>query len=267
MDEAKFNGSNLIRASFKKAILPKAEFGEEAVLEGADLSEAELREVCFDKANLKKANLAFAKLRKANFHQAQLDQATLENSDLTGADFLKMKITANTNLSRIRFEEDHNVNLDNSDTILLPHVDRIDWEKLRYIGDYPLFGVSWTAFAISLTVINSIGFLNDSKIMTTIKEYPIPIPERMIWILISCLLLVVGSTLFKFFCPPEVKHFSEAQWVEQHRKPRLIYISHKIKRRWARVITATFLGIGSFMAAWLILEKFYRAIRYSILQF
>jgi len=46
----------------------------------------------------------------------------------------------------------------------------------------------------------------------------------MTFILLDTLLLVAGSTLYRFRCPERIQEFSEHQWVEEHGHPRLIYI-------------------------------------------
>ena len=138
----------------------------------------------------------------------------------------------------------------------------LNWSRLRGIGSFPLFGVSWTTFGFSLLYINTIGFLNRTKFVQAFS-YPLPIPDRVSLLLIPALLIVLGSTMHKIACPSRTQDFSETQWVEEHKNPRLGYIADSLSRGWRRWMqwpTAAFTILGGVLAGYLVFESLFYAI-------
>jgi len=121
--------------------------------------------------------------------------------------------------------------------------------------------VSWSALAFSLIYLYYIDLLNHTQFLQFI-DYPIPTPVRMVWVLRSSLLLVIGSTLYTTVCPARVQEFSETQWVEQHRHPRLLYIAEKLRRRWVQWPTLITTVVGGLIALWLVCERLIQLIDY-----
>ena len=71
---------------------------------------------------------------------------------------------------------------------------------------------------------STIELLNETQYFSQVLDNDvIPFPHRMMLILLSCLLLVLGSTLYRINCPSLVQYFSETAWVEEHGKARLQY--------------------------------------------
>ena len=219
---------------------------------------------------LAKARLLNVSLDNANFSGADLSVANLSGADLNAAElskvvFTKTKINHHTKLAAIRFSPEHPVSYDGSDTIRMSFLDRlVNWAKLRKIGQFPLFGVSWAAFALSLTVVNFLGAINAGLVRFGWATVPIPMPLRMELILLDSILLVLGTTLYKLFCPDTIQEFSETQWVSQHHQPRLIYY-REMWRKWWLVWWTGFLSIsGAAIALYLIGERAVMAAKYLL---
>ncbi|MBN2411094.1 pentapeptide repeat-containing protein [candidate division KSB1 bacterium] len=276
------NANNFHEANLKFAKLQKADLHgsnlQEAKLDYTDLQEAKLRFTKLQKAHLMSANLQGAVLRETNLQDANLFKANLQKadlggtnlqkadlrfSDLTNANFTNIKIHK-TKLHNIKIDEQiHPVLNDGSDTIIFHWRDKLlNWSRLRAIGQFPLFGVSWVALGFSIFVLSNVDLIN-TELMEFIDN-PIPIPGRMVWLLISSILLVIGSTLYKTVCPARVQEFSETQWVEQHRHPRLLYIAEKLRRRWVQWPTLITTVSGGLIALWLVLERLIKVIVYLL---
>lgn len=118
-----------------------------------------------------------------------------------------------THLMGVKFDPDHQVLHDGSDSIVLtPRDSRLNWGVLRRVGSLPLFEVSYGALAISIVTINAVGYLNRTRVSQWF-EYPIEMPARMTWLFVSALFLGIGTTLYKLRCPGRVQTFSETDRV------------------------------------------------------
>ena len=84
--------------------------------------------------------------------------------------------------------------------------------------------------------------------------FEIPFPLRSQLIVISSLLLVAGSTLYRVGCPARVQEFSETEWVEAHGHPRLLYISDSLSRSWLVWPTTILTGTGGLLAVGLMVD-------------
>ena len=93
---------------------------------------------------------------------------------------------------------------------------------------------------------------------------PIPMPLRMELILLDSILLVLGTTLYKLFCPDTIQEFSEVQWVSQHHQPRLIYFREMWRKWWLVWPTGIFSISGALLALYLIGERILMAAKYLL---
>lgn len=240
---------------------------EAANLQGASLSNADLSRAVFEAVNLQDANMRGAKLRAAEFPRAKLDRANLHGADMSfasikNATIESIKIDRKTILNTLRVVDVTSLFREHQKTYEIPWADRwLNWEMLRSIGQFPLFGVSWTALVVSLVGVTTIGLLNETKLLDFI-DYPIPIPHRMAGIIVSSLLLVVGSTLYASMCPRRIQHFSETAWVEEHDKVRIHYLAASMSRRFWQWATAVTTVVGGAWALWLVAERLAIAFRF-----
>ncbi len=259
--------ADLSETDLSKADLTRADL-KKAVLFGSDLREAVLLEAHLEGAELATAHLESADLEAAHLEGASLTDAHLEGANLTGAyventEWTQTRISNKTQLSPLYFSPDHFSLNDGSESIVLEDRDRkLSWGTIRRLGSLPLFGVSYAALSISLLTITGIGFLNQTRVVEWF-EYPIPLPGRILWLLLSSSALAIGSTLYKVMCPERVQAFSESEWVEAHGRPRLLYIAEKIKRPW-QWPTNTFLWLGALTGGVLLLERVTVALIYIV---
>jgi uncharacterized protein YjbI with pentapeptide repeats len=246
----RFVGANLVGAVLSGANLSNVDFS------GANLSEARL-----DDANLSKAIFRRATLKNASLRKANLYNSVLEDADLTLARFHGANLKRAT-LSNVRFDpKAHNVFEDGTDQMELGSRDKvINWSLLRFIGKLPLFAISWTAFGISLATIKAIDYANNNIEM--FRNVPIRPSYDMLWFIVLTFSLVIGSSIYKFFCPARIQEFSEAEWVDIHGHPRMQYIADKTSRRLAQWPTLIFTAFGGLVALLMIGGKLLIAVRY-----
>ena len=77
-----------------------------------------------------------------------LSKANIVECDFSNATFRHMRLS-NTKFKDIIFDRSHSPLQDGSETIRLSGRDRrISWGKLRAIGRFPLFNVSWGGFIL-----------------------------------------------------------------------------------------------------------------------
>ena len=225
---------------------------------GADLSEARLERADLRGTHLEGANLSHARLERAVLREAHLEGANLREASATEAVF-DGAFLDRTDLQHIVFGRNHPAMHDGTDSLRLPRRDRwLTWARLRGIGAFPLFQVSYAALAASILTIVGIGWFNDTRPITVLRDDPIQIPERTLVLLASSIFLAVGSTLYRLKCPGRVQEFSEVQWVEQHRYPRLQYLAESLRRPW-QIETAIITGIGGVLALYLVGDRVYVA--------
>lgn len=248
-----FPGIQLYRAHLKGAQMFRGHFeGSQFVM--ADLSGAELREAHFEGSDLREALLEGADLRGT-----QLGKANLAGAHATGAVFWGASFNR-TKLDHLDFRPEHPTMNDGTDTLVLPNRDWLSWGRIRTIGTLPLFGASYVALGGTLAMINGLNFVNDNWGLA------LPPPERTMWLTLSSVLLVLGTTIYKLACPERVQAFSEAEWVEQHGKARLQYLAASLSRRW-QFSAVFFTALGGLSGLVLLVERVWVAIWYLVFLF
>lgn len=204
-------------------------------------------------------------LEDSRFRDGYIKSTNLERVNLTKSEFPGLKISSGNNLKNLIFSAQHDPLNDDSNTIKWHWW--FGWEAIKILGRLPLFGISWATLAITLIIITGVGYLNETMLINTIN-YPIPLPSRMLWLLVSSIMLVIGTTLYQLFCPAEVKEYSSAAWVLQLGRPKLLYIAHQLSFPFSlRAITGLFLVFGALVSLALCIERAYEAIPYLIKYF
>lgn len=277
---ARFVNCKLNNAKLKLATFTDASFVE-CEGENVDCERMHLKNCILERTKISATLFNNSKITGCSFQSSLLENCSfkdcvLDNTDLsgghwqdcnfTGTRWLNVKVDSKTKISHPMFDSSHVVLLDKSDTIIYPKVfGWIDWEKLSKLGNLPMFGISWTALAFTLLYLNTVGLLNETQFIQTFK-YPIPIPDGMVYILFTSIMLVLGSTFFRLKCPRRVAEFSEGAWVEVHKHARILYILEKIAfPRW-QAATVFFLFGGAGLAIGLFLYRLYTASRYMFTQ-
>ncbi len=133
-----------------------------------------------------------------------------------------------------------------------------NWGRFRFISGLPIFSVSWVALISSLFIVNSLSALNVSEYLTVVN-YPIPKPTQIGLVIFDSFLLIVGSTLYKFYCDPDIQNFSESEWVIEHRQPRPLYKSKILQKPIQRLLCFWFMLSGGLLCLYLVAGRFYDA--------
>jgi uncharacterized protein YjbI with pentapeptide repeats len=323
--EAKLGDANLQETSLRDADLTGADLGgailrqanladvrltganlreahlEGANLRGANLDGADLRETGLAGADLWNASLDGTKLREANLTGADLGDANLSgaslgNAILTGANITGSTVSPGTDLASAWFGEEHDVDLDGADTVILTSRDPrswlaslVDgfvpvlrlppafptWSHLRAVGSTPLQGVACALLAGALLTANGIGWLNSDGVrpmecvalgdslqnVASCVTYPIPIPDWAGRIMLSGLLLALGAILFTARCPSIVQTYPETVWANSLKRSVLTYRVASIRRFSARLSTCALVTAGGVIAIWVLGEQILSALR------
>ncbi len=257
---ADLSGANLSSADLSSADLSRAD------LEGADLNSAELTNASLSGADLTSADLRGAKLTNADLRKARLILAQLTNSN-----WGFVSIDASTQLEALDYTPEHEALRDNSERLrILGLLKYVQWSSIRNIGQFPLFGISWFGLAVSLLVLNYLGWWNSNlgqpislPVLSGRLVMAVPIPDRLVLTAISALFLAFGTTLYKLFCPIRVQHFSEVEWVEVQKHARLLYLSHSFRYPFLRYVTLFFFTTGGLLGLYLLGWSILSATRYS----
>jgi len=274
LETVDLSGAELQSVDLRGADLKGVNFSG-ADLRGARLDRAVLTETNFVRASLQGAYFIDADLQKAVFVRADLSGAELTRADLRGVDFREAElagstwsgatISRKTRLHRIRFAPSHQAFNDGSDTVNVPRRDRIlSWSLIRVAGALPLFEVSYIGLTGAILAITSVGYLNNTELITQFL-YPIPLPDRLLWLLLSSFLLLLGTSMYRLACPQRVQEFSETQWVEQHGRPRIQYFAESSKRKW-QWSTAFFMFSGGTLGLALLIERVWVAFGYVLFE-
>lgn len=225
------------------------------------------REGGFFYVRLRDSRIINSLLSRMNFgHTTEFERVQLEN--VRG-------LPSCTGVEQVRVIGDDNGVLD-ADLRALPvgFLDRYaSWERLRTLGRLPLFGTSVAALVaipftfFLLAVYNeqlarvqaraSAGDVAWGALVAALQ--PIPVPALSFWLLVSTLLLGIGSTLFALLCPSRVREFSLDRWTDELRQPALRYLPQSWSRRWARAIAAPCYVIGGGGTAIILLVKIWNA--------
>jgi len=308
--ESSFASANLVNSKFPNADLQDTDFSY-SLLGAASLRDARLDGATFCYADLTKADLTRARLRHATLNESNLESCVLEKADLTRASFSGAKLSRSTVLDGVVFADEHDEMSDGADQIVLSRRDRlISWSRLRFLGELPIFGFSYTALALALAIgygvhaanVNILEPLRSGltaassrleEVGRQVGEQPgsdaiasqiegltdsvealgqsLPssfmLPSEMSWIVLSTLLLAIGSTIFKFLCPATIQRFTEVEWVAQLRRARLLYLRDSLgcgrRGRWqfqlsAQIATGVTVMIGGGVAVIILIVRVVR---------
>lgn len=150
------------------------------------------------------------------------------------------------------------------------------------VGRLPLFGASYTALILIPMLFYGLALYNDQVALvrawaeqvmaqpdhffarlaslTLAHLHPRPIPQQSLLLLVSTLLLAVGSTLYTFFCPSRVKEFSRDQWCDQLGRSLVHYWPLAWKHRYIRLVCTACYALGGAGALWVLGTKLWRVL-------
>jgi uncharacterized protein YjbI with pentapeptide repeats len=288
LEKADFSGSEIrgcrIEHCDLRGLLLRPWDGKAVKIKDGAVRQCDLTGATIDNATVHHVDLSHSKLHGADLQGATLDGCECANTKFSGADLRGLEV-ARCNLTgseweaarvgrrsrifRCHFNGPHNVDQDYTDTIKYVGLAWLHWSRLRLIGTLPFFGVSTTALAASLIVINGVGYINESEVLhRDVVSYPIeiPIPLHMVWLLISSLLVFIGATVFQIACPQRIQHFSETEWVDAQRHPRLLYIADALRRNTWAIFSLVCTVIGGTIGLLLLGERIWRGFGYLVAQ-
>jgi uncharacterized protein YjbI with pentapeptide repeats len=217
--------------------------------------------------NLRRANAKDVYVNNSSFLCADLRGTNLVDSNLAGTNWKFAKIDRFTNLTNTKFDN-HPVTRDDSEHIKFSWWGRkwFNWSAIRAIGSLPIFRFSWAFFIFSLVVINTIGYLNETRpVVIEGLSTSIPIPHNLYLIVLSTLSLSIGGFFYSFCCPEKVKSFTVEQWVFEHKLPRIEYISQGLQKPYLLAFTILFLTLGGIIGLYLIGKSVFQALLYVLL--
>lgn len=265
LDRATIQGAHFLRANLTEATFVGASCRD------ADLQETKAAKVVMSGANLEGADLRNADFKGANLSNSMLKHAHLEGCDLRGANLYNAELTrtawrgakidASTKLDPTIWRPEHDAPNDGADELSLPWSRRhvLNWETIRGVGRLPLFAGSYSLFILSLTSATAINWLNESAFVRML-QYPIPMPARLIALLVGSALLATGSTLFEVFCPARVKEFSRKGWVYELRRSGVEYWSDSLQRPFWMSVTSVFVVSGGGLVGLVFFDRLIEAL-------
>ena len=241
---------------------------------------ADLKNAYLHAADLRGADLRGADLREVHLHEARLAGAKMSTVRGTywayGVETTQLTPPFNTSSDAFYFE-----------TCIRPWPERwLDWERLRVVGRLPLFGASYFALILIPIIFYGLAFYNDQvalvqawakQVMAQPEHllhrlaslvlahlHPRPIPQQSLLLLVSTVLLAVGSTLYTFFCPSRVKEFSRDQWCDQLGHSLVHYWPLAWKYRYIRLVCATCYALGGAGALWVLGTKVWQVLLFIL---
>jgi uncharacterized protein YjbI with pentapeptide repeats len=218
----------------------------------------------FEGVDFKNANFNGIELSESSFLNANLDGTTFRRSNLSNTSWQNAIISEKTDFQLANFSG-HSVTRDKSDLIKFSPKNRnwlFNWGSIRFISTVPLLEFSWITFLVCLFIVNSIIYFNETtpKVIDGLNE--IPIPLQLIYTIISSLLLAFGSTIYKFFCPEQVKQFSFVEWVYEHGHPGVQYLSYTLQKPNWQKVSITLSLIGAIIGLTIIATKIFSIFIY-----
>lgn len=175
--EVNFAGTNLRGATMDGTDLRAARFPnadlQDVGLSDTFMAEANLRGARCDGArltgaDLRRADLSEARLRHVSLTGADLRGANLTETDLTRATFTRARIDRSTIIDGVVFSDEHDEMSDGTDRLVLGRLDHlVNWARLRFLSELPIFGFSYLGLAAALVIGFTIHFANVSVLNPT----------------------------------------------------------------------------------------------------
>ena len=249
-DGADFSGSNLGGARFKNtsfdgAILNSVKmssikFDRNTSFRRVKAKRAACTNCSFEGVDLSNSDFSNSNFNHSSFLNANLQNTILRQANLIGTAWEGVKINKGTSFYLADFQS-HPITSDKSEKIKLPS--RLNWNHVRWIKTIPIFQFSWMALAITLYIMTVVKFLSEWL------PYEIPSYWPFYRIIFSSCLLLIGSTIFRCFCPKEVQEFSETQWVYAYNHPRQFYLSSILQKPRSTTLSAIITILGGVLLA------------------
>ncbi|HUU45617.1 MAG TPA: pentapeptide repeat-containing protein [Acidobacteriota bacterium] len=292
-----FAQANLRGANFEGAILTGV------ALDGMDLSNVNFSHAILKKADLSHSSLSGVRLSHADLTRAKVAGANcqgahLDGADVSGADFFEANLGSAQmqgikgaprarHLHKVRLAQPGGGDAVYFETCKQGWADRwLDWEHMRIVGKLPLFAASYSVLILIPLFFYVLGIYNEKVVLlqewssqlgpaadSTVQAlaalvrdrvHKWPIPQQSLLLLMSTVLLAIGSTLYAIFAPSRIKEFSRDQWVDQLGQSLLHYWPLSWRHRPLRLVCAACYAIGGAGVLWVIATKVWRVAGFII---
>jgi len=274
LNKAKVTNARFTSCNFNRAHLYKSN------CTGAHFNQSELESTDFGLADLSLADFSGTRLERTDFALATIKDAMFFGATINSAGFLEVRGAAHAiGLDTVRFSFAQDSLERDFETCERSWSDEwIDWEKIRGIGRFQLFGVSYTLLIYLVTFFYVVGQYNEK--IEFVKELaaedavdegmPRWASERLKYVsnhlplfsidisslamLLATLLLVIASVIYTLFCPEEIKEFTRVQWCYELNRSLMHYWVRAWRYRKLRVTCGLLYLVGGLMfgglAAW-----------------
>jgi len=239
---AELNHSKLIHASLHDMEIlgesvGRGAFGHKGYnrFSDAHFEYADLTGVLMRAADLSGVHAKQAVLRDADLTNCDLRGADLSGADLTGV-VLEGVMLKNTVLAKVMFASSHDPHIDKAEFIVLARRDRfLNWSRLKGL----IRPLLW------LASISTVLHLKDIVAWLTPRLTPNgTVGQLGQFTAVDAVFVLASAGLFHVLAPSTVQEYSETQWVEDHGRPRLLYLRESVAHK-GQVVTLVFA-----LAAW-----------------
>lgn len=269
MEEVTLTSARLTNARLDGATLTGGDW-RSANCGGISLKEAVARNCDFQgcalgRAHLEDADLTGAKLGKAglvgtNLNGCNLQGANLDGADLTNTAWREAKINVETSFIATVWDQNHDPPNDGADQLDIGRWRSFfNWATIRFAGSLPLFSGSYLLLTFTLSVATAVNWLNQTEVLQSMT-YPVPMPPRIIALLAGSTFLAVGTTVFEFACPARVKEYSRTQWIEELRRPGILYVSDTLQKPAATAFALVLVVLGGLTVGFFFIERVIAAL-------
>lgn len=171
---------------------------------------------------------------RCDFSRASLRQSQWHNADLHGSRFigtdLDYSVFERCKLDRVDFTDCGSLfgresavfrNCEGSENATFKSKATIGWGPLRVVQTLPFFGVSYFAIVAVCTYAAALRWVNaqidSGKAIAPDTGWvrgisPLPVSWAWLLLLVSALMIALGTTIFKLFCPRIIQSQSEEDW-------------------------------------------------------
>lgn len=259
LDGAHFEG---VRAA-ESVSFPSARL-KDVVAEGVRFRKANLAQAHLEGVSLKGSDLAHADLTGVNLLRADLRGTNLYGAELTNTTWGEVRLDKDTNLEATVWRPEHDSPNDRSESLRLSSVQKaFSWNAIRFLADIPLFGGAYLLLVLTLVFVSVVEWLNANPFVLAF-QYPVPLPTSTRLLLLGSVFLAVGSTVFQIACPPRVREFSRARWVEELSRPGVLHVWEGLRRPLAAGSSMVLVAAGAVLVGIVFIERLGRAVFYVI---
>ena len=292
--------ATLNESDFRQAVLKDCNFTQalfiRADIRARKFHSCTLRQCDLTDAKLDPTELYNTTLRGSRLHRAQVSELKLSEADLSN---VKGLFGPNRVFTRVCGIKEHHTEAarfhrpwkirkgiiglaDRAVDNLERHA--ANWEFLRAIGQFRLFGVSYLA-VIAITSYTLLARWHNTRVVssahtaaerarqtgeddmwaTLLGSLPhLPTPAHLGYQLAATALLAIAATVYALRCPNEVREATEVGWTRRMGQPLWEYRSAKWSRALARYLCLAFFVVGGSYTLYYLVARSLSAVMYLL---